>query len=1745
MTDIDTGARLDEQRLELLRRRLHERGLSSADGNAAADDAAGPALSEGQLRMWFVHAADPSGALLNVCLSYRIAGEVDVTRLRDAVNAVSQRHSVLRTTYRTEVGESGRDTGIPVPVLHADLQPGWSEHDLSELSERARQLRLEVLAQREFAAPFDLGVDSPLRITVIRTGAAELVMLLVAHHIAWDDGSWEVFFADLTRAYTGAQLAPSPNRADDGAGSDEADMAYWRAVMVDPPEPLELPGPTGSAVPTSWRSQRTTLRLGADVAERVTAMAADAGATPYALLLAVFGALVHRYSHVDDFLVATPVLNRPADAEDAIGYFGNTVAMRLKPRPGVTFREFLAETAETAVGAFAHQRIGLDRMVRELNPDRRHGAERMTRVSFGFRGRDRFGFTPPGVTCERAELRAHLTHLPLGVMIEFDAAGILVELEYLVEIIEPKLARQLVDHFATLLDSALGHPGDTLSQLELMSAEDIDWLHEVSYGEEFRTPPATITDLIETQVARTPDTTAMVYEGRHYSYREVNEEANRVAHWLIGQGIGAEDRVGVLLDKSPELVVTALGVLKAGAVYLPIDPTYPQDRLDFILGDCDAKLVVREAVAGLDGYRSDDPTDAERVRPVRPQNTAYLIYTSGSTGLPKGVPVPHRPVAEYFVWFKGDYQVDVTDRLLQVASPSFDVSIAEVFGTLACGARLVIHRPDGLRDIGYLTDLLRDEGITAMHFVPSLLGLFLSLPGVNQWRTLQRVPIGGEALPGEVADKFHATFDALLHNFYGPTETIINASRFKVEGRQGTRIVPIGKPKINTQLHLLDDALRPVPVGSIGEIYIGGTHVANGYHRRPGLTAERFIADPFNPGARMYRSGDLARRNADGDVEFVGRADEQVKIRGFRIELGDVAAAITVDPSVGQAVVVVSDLPNLGRSLVGYLTPADGEVVDVERVRARVAAALPEYMTPAGYVVVQEIPITAHGKIDRAALPEPEISAITEFRDPAAGTERQLADVFADLLGRDSVGADDSFFDLGGHSLLATKLVAELRSRFGVDVGVRDIFELGTVARLATHLDELAAGEAGTARPRLVAMSQDGPAPLSSSQLRSWFGYRIEGPTPISNIPFAARLSGPCDADAFTAAIRDVVDRHAILRTTYREIDGTAYQIVNPPADIVVRRARGDSEAWLQAELDRERKHAFDLERDWPIRAAVLSVTDGGAVKSGDEHVLSLVIHHIAGDHWSGGVLFADLVTAYRARKSGQRPTWAPLPVQYTDYGAWQASLLSDDAGIVGPQREFWSRQLEGVPVEAGLPLDFARPRLPSGKGDAVEFRIDGATRDTLAALCRELGITEFMLLQAAVAVVLYKAGGGADVPLGTPVAGRSESELEQLVGFFVNFVVLRNDLSGNPTLREVLRRARDMALSAYSNQDLPFEQIVEAVNPPRSLSHNPLFQVVVHVREQLPQRQMIDADTEFTALEPTFDIAQADLSLNFLAGDAADGGGYRGHLIYRPELYTRRTVERLAGWLVRGVAAFAENPDLTLRELEIFGADEKRRILGEWSTAAGPTQVYVLDGDLAPVPVGVLGDLHLAGGPFSGAQWRRSEDPAARLVADPFSDQPGARLYRTADRARWDDDGRLEIVGAVVADGAGEAIHVVAEPEWEAPHTDTERALAGLLADLLDAEDVGRHDDFFGLGGDSVLAVQLAARARDAGLDLTARMVFEHPGVAELAGAMDASTAVGESEDVHHAPMSASGLSEDELVELTATWSTSRDGIG
>ncbi|WP_078292741.1 non-ribosomal peptide synthetase [Mycobacterium sp. D16R24] len=1293
-----------------------EVGVTSERASVCLDPDAAPPLSAGQHRIWFAHGVTP--ALMNLCRSYRLSGEVDIERLRAAVTAVVARHEILRTTFR-----AGTD-GDPVAVLHGDLPARWVEHDVSELAGTAQQLRVGVLAQREFGAPFDLTVESPLRFTVIRTGAAEHIVLVVAHRIAWDDDSWSVFLADLTTAYVrGAITAPLPGRPPlDGA--DGADLDYWHEELANPPEPLELPGSNGSVVTTDWKAARATARLSASTMGRVEQLAHEANTTPYVVLLATYSALLHRYTHAEDFLVAAPVPTRDADAQGGIGHFGHTIALRMRPRSDESFRDLLEHARLTTLNGFAHQRVSLDRVI--------------PRVGFAMGADSASRFCPPEIHCERAPWEGQVAYVPLGLRVETAPVGADVVAEYLVDVLDARLAAQLLRHFANLLDSALADPDRTLGSLDLMDGREAQWLWEVSSGERFEAEPTTLGELVAARAAAQPDATALVYEGRHYSYRETNELANQLAHWIIGQGIGTEDRVAVLLDKSPELIITALAITKAGAVYLPVDPAYPADRIAHILTDAQPRLVIREPVTGIGQFDAREPVDADRVRSLTADNAAYLIYTSGSTGLPKGVTVTHRPLTEYFNWFRAEYRVSGSDRVLQVASPSFDVSVGEIFGILSCGGRLVIPRPGGLGDVAYLTELLNNEAVTSMHMVPSLLGLVLSLPGVTQWKSLRRVPVGGEALPGPVADKFHATFDASLHNFYGPTETVINASRYKVRGIQGTRTVPIGTPKINTQIHILDQALRPVPVGVIGEIYIGGTHVARGYHRAAGLTAQRFIADPFVPGQRMYRSGDLARRNANGDIEFVGRADEQVKIRGFRIELGEIASAIEVDPSVGQALVVVDEQPHVGKRLVAYLTPVGGHVVHIDRIRARISAALPDFMIPAAYVVLDEMPITPHGKINKDALPAPEIGSVTARREPDTATQRQVAALFARLLGIASVGADDSFVDLGGHSLLASKLSAAILAECGVGIDIREILERGTVAGLAQLVDQRRSG--------IVADDEDRegePIPLlpGGRCLYEHGNPRRLAETHVFWLPEGITRS------ALEELLGAVVGEHEVLRS---RLDRERLELVprtRQPLRLVEIFTEDPADA-AGAEIGRA-VDRLDPVQGWMLSAVWLHPEGGPGV-------LILAVHHLAADPTSWRVIMQELESRWQSLVAGAGP---PETQAGGGYRRW-ANSLAAEARDVG-SLPFWIAQLDGEDPEVG-----SRRVDPEFDREAeLAVTVESAPADVSTVLLNS-GIPMEQLLVAAVArtVAQWRRRRGqaaVETLLAVQVPGRGDTTAE------------------------------------------------------------------------------------------------------------------------------------------------------------------------------------------------------------------------------------------------------------------------------------------------------------------------------------------------------------------------------------------------
>ncbi|MEV6062108.1 amino acid adenylation domain-containing protein [Nocardia asteroides] len=1682
MSDTEATLSVAERRKLLLQQKLRESGMAAATPEPVAVPriAAGERrpLTPGQRRMWFLQTRDADDTALTICVAYRLTGPLDGERLRAAFDTVVARHDILRTTYGADA------EGEPFQVFTDGARAEWQTHDLTDLAESGRDLRVEVLARREFGRPFDLAAEPPVRVTLIRTGADEHVILFAVHHICWDDDSWAVFFAELNAAYRAgsgaagtvqfAALAPTAEPA-------EADVAYWRDTLRPLPEPLELPGSAAAA--PGRQAQRRTHRLPAELVTRTEQFAREQAATPFMVLLAGFDALVHRYTAADDFLVSIPVTDRPAGTEELIGYFGNTLLLRATFGTGDDFAGLVAAVRDTCANGFARRGVGIDRVVREANPDRvagRDGMDQLVRLGFSVR-KSADGFAIDGVTSRQLDLGAVSAQVPLALAIVLENDGTaVVEAEYQTDVLTEALVDQLLAHYGRLLDAALTDPRRRLADLDMLGADDRAALLERSHGVLVDQPATTLTALFETAATASPDAPALASDDIELSYAALHARANRLAHWLIAQGIGTEDIVGLRLGTSVEFIVAVLAVLKAGGAYLPIDPAYPDDRIDYLVADAKPRLLLGAVeLAAAESAAADlpqvAPTDADRLRPLLPANLAYVIYTSGSTGKPKGVPVPHAAIAEHIVCFTADWSMTARDRLMQSSSVSFDASLVDIAITLTVGAQLIVPKPNAFRDIRYVADLISRRQVTVLHMVPSMLSTFLLLPEVSEWRSLRQVPVGGEALPGEVADRFANTLDAELRNHYGPTEAVVCSTHMPVAGPQGTGVVPIGIPNRNVYTYVLDEALHLVPDGVVGELYLGGDQLARGYLDRPALSAQRFVADPFTPGARLYRSGDLVRRNNFGELEFVGRADEQVKVRGFRIELGEVESAIAAHPAVAHCVVVVTEDPAIGALLAAYVVPA-ADSVDLEQVHAFASSALPEYMVPSAFAVIPEIPLTVNGKLDKRALPAATPAVVRTHRAPATATERKMCALFGTLFNLDEVGAEDSFFELGGHSLLAARLVAQVRAEFGVELDVRVVFDSPTPAALAANLvarflaefdidldavdsdlDDSASAE--IAEPAVAPVNPGRPAiggrargeriPLSYSQLAMWFQYRMEGAGTVGNLPLTLRFDGALDIAALRSALDDVVARHESLRTTFPEHDGVPYQVVHP-ATAVPLPIREIAAADLSAELAAIAGYAFTLDGEPLIRAELL-------VLDADTHVLSLLVHHIVADHASFGVLLDDLTTAYRARsEQGGAPSWTPLPIQFADYALWQRELFDNAASneFAQAQLDYWRTTLAGVPEEISVAHDRPRPPVLGKRGEVVTFALPASVRSGLEALATRSGATEFMVCQAAVATLLHALGGGTDITLGTPVAARADAATTNLIGLFANMVVLRNDLSDAPTLRDTVIRARDVVLDANAHQELPIERLVEALNPRRSRSRNPLFQSMIHFRgaDWAPATLPFASSgaSTVTVVPADFDVSFLDLNLSL---NVTADGGMDVRVVVNADLYDPATAALIADALAATLRAFAETPDLPVAELTVLPQADLERLLA------------------APEPV-------------------------------------------------------------AVAAGAGAGV----------AGSDTERTLITLIEELLEIDEVTGEDNFFALGGDSVISIQWSARADALGLPMTPQLVFECATITELAAAVDAAAAAGpgraeEPEQVSHAPMSASGLESDALSALTAAW--------
>ncbi|WP_020384972.1 non-ribosomal peptide synthetase [Kribbella catacumbae] len=1812
-------------------------------------------LSVAQTSLWYAHQLDQSGHRYTIGECVEIHGPVDPERFEQAWRRLAAEAEASR------IHAVGNDSA---GALWQDLRAEPAEPVVRHVDVRAEaDPRATAFAwmRADLARPVDLTAGG-LTSTVLFAVAEDLsIWYQRGHHVAFDGYSGGLMAKRLADLYDDLLQARPFGQSPFGTLSEliaeerdyrdsetfVADRNYWQEQLTDLPDPVRLSRRAAGPDRSDEVPHRSSGRLDAAGTDALRKAARSAGAHWSVWSIAVTAAYLHRVTGLTDLVLTLPVAARTTRLALATpGMLSNHVPLRVTVRPRQSLTELVPVITEALRGALKHQRYRLEDIRQDLGiPADGSGLQGPMLNVMAFNHDLRFGG-------HRTTLHnlSHGAVDDLAIAVYDGGDGLRVDFDgsadrYTVDELDSHRTR-----FLRFLQQVVAEPNRAVGDVELISPEErrkvlVDW-NQTSTPIDTRS----LADLFEAQVRRTPEAVAIRYEDTELTYAELNRRANQFAHHLIGEGVGPEQVVGLALPRSLDLLVAMYAIVKTGAAYLPIDLGYPSERIAFILEDADPALVVTSAGGVVpDGVRvlltgaeldelvgaqpDTDPTDAERTAVLTPEHPAYLMYTSGSTGRPKGVLVPHAGVVNRLLWMQSEYRLDASDRLLQKTPMSFDVSVWEFFWGLQVGACLVIAKPDGHRDPAYLAGLIQDEGVTTVHFVPSMLAGFLAEPAAGDCTGLRRVFCSGETLPTELAEEFrHRLPDVPLHNLYGPTEASIDVSYWQHASHTATTLprmfaeqvarvpdalavldgdrrltyaeldaetnrlarlllahgagpeqyvavalpssaellvallavvksgaaylplgldhpaertrqvledaqpavlvaagsppvgfdgttllldsaetkdllqalpatglrpevavspgspayllytsgstgrpkgvvvehralgqylrwvgqaypglggqtllhspvtfdltvttmfgalvsggcvqvgavddssdavtflkatpthlpmleewpsdrfgtgellvggenltggaltawraahpdvtvvneygpteatvgsveyrlrpgeetptgsVPIGRPVWNTQVYVLDDNLAPVPPEFAGELYLAGVQLARGYLNRPGLTAERFVANPFGaPGSRMYRSGDVVRWNADGVLEYLGRSDDQVKIRGFRIELGEVEAALLRQPGIGKAAAVVHRSSAGDQRIVAYVV-AQGIEFDAAAVRAAVAARLPEYMVPSLVMQLDDLPVTPNGKLDRKALPAPDFGALVTSRGPRTPEQEILCGLYAELLDLDRVGIDDSFFELGGNSLTATRLTSRIRAALGVDLGVRAVFEQPTVAGLSAQLTG-----SEPERPSLTRYERAERVPLSFAQRRLWFMNRFEGPSATYNNAFAVTLEGKLDVAALRVALTDVVERHETLRTVFADNDGTPHQVVLPPSvslDVVP----ADD---LAAQLAEGSAYAFDLSVEPPLRTALFQVAE-------DNHVLLVTVHHIACDGWSTTPMARDVTTAYAARAAGSAPAWTELPVQYADYAQWQRDLLGDESdpdSRASRQVDYWTQQLAGLPDQLELPTDRPRPAVAGNRGDVVPVSVRPELHGALTRLAQDNQVSLFMLLQAAFAALLTRLGAGTDIPIGTPNAGRTDEALDELVGMFVNPLVLRTDTSGDPTFEDLLARVRETDLSAYAHQDLPFERLVELVNPVRSSARHPLFQIMMPFQSDPPAAIELPGLT-VTQAPVDSGIAQFDLQLSLREGD-----GLSGHLEYALDLFDHATAERLVQRYCRVLAEVAADPRRRIGSLDIMDAAELSLLVAErnettraadWTTIHGLVEQQV-----------------------------------------------------------------------------------------------------------------------------------------------------------------------------------------------------------
>ncbi|WP_338480292.1 non-ribosomal peptide synthase/polyketide synthase [Rhodococcus sp. DN22] len=1510
-------------------------------------------LSLAQQRMWFLSRFDAVSGVNNIPIVLRLSGVVDVAALQAAVSDVVARHEILRTVY-PEFEGGGFQQVLPVGGFAVDISAvPADEADL-----------LGVLAP-VVTEGFDVTSEVPLRVRLFQTGSSEFVLALVVHHIAADGVSMGPLVRDVSMAYVaraGGQVpgwAPLAVQYADyalwqrevlGCEGDPSSLmseqlGYWTSVLAGLPERIELPADRSRPLVASNRGASYQFSVDVRLHRALEQLALDRGVSLFMVVHAALAVVLARLSGSDDVVVGSPIAGRgEPELDDLIGMFVNTLVLRTEVDSSESFSELLGRVREVDLGAFGNEDVPFERLVEVLDPARSQAHHPLFQVALFFQNMAQSVLELPGLSIagfdagvEIAKFDLQLTVSPL----EEDGVGVgmPMSLTYATDLFDESTVVSFAERLVRVLEAMVAEPDSVVGDVELLGEDERsqvlvavnDTVHELTVG-------ALLLDGFVAQVAASPDAVAVVFEGQSLSYAEFDARVNRLARYLVSVGVGPESLVALAMRRSVDLVVGMYAVVAAGGAYVPLDPDHPVERNGHILGTAAPVCVLSTAGDGVvlpgefdvvlideldvSGFSDAPVLDVDRVAPLRGSNAAYVIFTSGSTGKPKGVAVSHEAIVNQMAWMQGQYVLTGSDVYLQKTATTFDVSLWGFFLPLAVGARLVVATHDGHRDPGYLASVIADQGVTVTDFVPTMLSVFAGAVSAELLGSLRDVFVIGEALPAQAVRDFGVVSGARVHNLYGPTEAAVSITFADVTGAVDGGVVSIGVPQWNSQVFVLDSRLRPVPVGVAGELYLSGVQLARGYVSRPDLSADRFVANPFGGvGSRMYRTGDLVRWGVSGELEYIGRTDFQVKFRGQRIELGEIESALVADVSVSvSSVAVVSTVT--GDQLVGYVVPASGAVVDTAALVDSLGAVLPSYMVPSQIMVLDAFPLNASGKLDRKLLPEPVFEAAV-FRAPVTAVEEIVASVFAEVLGVERVGLDDDFFALGGNSLIATRVAARLGQALDAQVPVRVLFEASSVELLAARVEsEIGSG----ARAALTARVRPERVPLSLAQQRMWFLNRFDTLSSANNIPVAIRLSGLLDAAALQAAVSDVVARHEILRTVYPEVDGVGFQEV-----LSADRVRLDvspvvvSESDVVGAVTEFLSAGFDVAVEVPVRARLFAVSES-------EFVLALVVHHISGDGVSMGPLTRDVMVAYEARSRGEVPGWAPLEVQYADYALWQRETLGsedDPSSLISRQVGFWESALAGLPDQLDLPADRPRPVVASNRGASHSFVVGADVHAGLNDVARESNSSLFMVVHAALAVLLSRLSGTSDIAIGTPVAGRGEQVLDDLIGMFVNTLVLRTEVDSSESFVDLLAGVREADLQAFAHADVPFERLVEVLNPARSQARSPLFQVMLAF-QNMEQSALQLGDLRVAGVDATAVAAKFDLQLTVVEQFEESGApaGMAASLTYATDLFDESTVVSFAERLVRVLEAMVAEPDSVVGDVELLGEDERSQVL-------------------------------------------------------------------------------------------------------------------------------------------------------------------------------------------------------------------------